>query len=201
MGQGPEKGTLASRLCFITGSSDIEILLASGVKWVQYREKGKTRKDIFFEALKIREITKAFGACLIINDYADIAMAVDADGVHLGQDDLPLSEARKIMGSRIIGISTHSVQEALEAERGGADYIGFGSIFHTTTKEVGAPKGVEGLKSVTDALSIPVVAIGGIKPHNVSAVLETGCDGIAVSSGLLEGDVKANVQRFLSLLY
>jgi thiamine-phosphate pyrophosphorylase len=198
----------ANRICFITGPSDahaataknIAIILESGIRWVQYRVKDKTRRDIFFEALKLREITRTFKACLIVNDYADIALAVDADGVHLGQDDLPLREARRIMGDKIIGISTHSVVEALEAERDGADYIGFGSVFPSTTKAVGAPKGLEWLKTVINAVTIPVVAIGGIKPDNVLSVFETGCDGVAVSSGLLEGDIKWNAQRFLDSL-
>ncbi|MBF0558808.1 MAG: thiamine phosphate synthase [Nitrospirae bacterium] len=197
----------SSRICFITPSSHISagllqtvrLILESGIRWVQYREKGKTRRDIFFEALKLREITRTFNACLIINDYADIAVAVDADGVHLGQDDLPLKEAKKIMGNRIIGISTHSVQEALEAEKDGADYIGFGSVFHTTTKEVGAPKGLAALKIVCNAVRIPVVGIGGIKPDNAQQVFETGCAGVAVSSGLLEGDIKKNAAIFLSV--
>ncbi len=167
---------------------------------MQYREKDKTRKEVFFEALRLREITRMFNACLIINDYADIALAVDADGVHLGQDDMPIREARSIMGNRIIGISTHSVQEALEAERDGADYIGFGSIFPTATKEVGTPKGVDGLRAVKLAASIPVIAIGGIRPGNVASVFESGCAGVAVSSGLLEGDIKRNAQRFLASL-
>ncbi|MGO9015713.1 MAG: thiamine phosphate synthase [Dissulfurispiraceae bacterium] len=195
----------ANRICFITGTSGIDpldktvkIILESGIMWVQYREKDKTRREVFFEALRLREITRMFNACLIINDYADIALAVDADGVHLGQDDMPLKEARKIMGNRIIGISTHSVKEALEAERGGADYIGFGSIFPTATKEVGTPKGVEGLRAVKNAATIPVIAIGGIRPDNVLSVFETGCEGVAVSSGLLEGDIKMNAQRFLA---
>jgi len=139
-----------------------------------------------------------FKACLIINDYADIALAVEADGVHLGQDDLPLREARSIMGNRIIGISTHSVQEALEAERDGADYIGFGSIFPTATKEV-VPRGVDGLRAIKTAATIPVIAIGGIRPDNALSVFETGCDGVAVSSGLLDGDITMNAQRFLAL--
>ena len=176
----------------------VRIILESGIRWIQYREKSKTRRDIFFEALKLRELTRAFNACLIINDYADVAIAVDAEGVHLGQEDLPLKEARRVMGDRIIGISTHSVQEALEAEREGADYIGFGSVFASTTKEVGEPKGIEALKIVSNAVGIPVVAIGGIKPDNVLYVFETGCTGVAVSSGLLEGDIKKNAQRFLS---
>ncbi len=194
-----------NRICFITGPSDIgqlektvPIILESGIRWVQYREKDKTRREVFSEALSLREITRVFNSCLIINDYADIALAVDADGVHLGQDDMSLRDARSIMGDRIIGISTHSVQEALEAERDGADYIGFGSVFPTTTKEVGTPKGVDGLRAVRIAVTIPVIAIGGIRPENVQSVFETGCAGIAVSSGLLDGDIKMNARRFLA---
>jgi thiamine-phosphate pyrophosphorylase len=195
----------ANRICFITGTSGIgpiektvRIILESGIRWVQYREKDKTSREVFFEALRLREITRMFHACLIINDYADIALAVDADGVHLGQDDMPLRDARSIMSNKIIGISTHSVQEALEAERDGADYLGFGSIFPTATKEVGTPKGVDGLRAVKHAVTIPVIAIGGIRPDNVLSVFETGCEGVAVSSGLLEGDIKRNAQRFLA---
>ena len=174
------------------------MVLKSGIRWVQYREKGKTRRELFFEAVRLREITRTFNARLIINDYADIALAVDADGVHLGQDDMPLKEARSIMGNRIIGISTHSVDQALEAEKGGADYIGFGSIFPTVTKDVGTPKGVDVLRAVKSVVAIPVIAIGGIKPDNVLSVFETGCAGIAVSSGMLDGDIKKNAERFLA---
>ena len=197
----------SNRICFITSPSGIgplektvRIILESGIKWVQYREKDKTRREVFSKALRLREITRMFKACLIINDYADIALAVDADGVHLGQDDMPLREAKSIMGDRIIGISTHCVEEALEAERDGADYIGFGSIFPTATKEVGTPKGVDGLRLIKNAVTIPVIAIGGIRPDNVMAVFESGCEGVAVSSGLLDGDIKRNAQRFLASL-
>ncbi|MFZ5996286.1 MAG: thiamine phosphate synthase [Nitrospirota bacterium] len=197
------------RVCFITGTgpahaanaleATVTKLLECGIRWVQYREKYKTKRELFFEALRLREITRRFGAFFVVNDYADVALAVEADGVHLGQDDLPLREARKIMGTRIIGISTHSLEEALEAEQGGADYIGFGSIFPTATKEVGVPKGVEMLRSIKAAVSIPVIAIGGIKAENAQAVIAAGCDGVAVSSGLLLGDIKENAKRFLEM--
>lgn len=196
----------SNRICFITAPSDIgagllqtvRTVLESGIKWIQYRDKTGPRRDIFYTALKLREITSRFDACLIINDYADIAVAVDADGVHLGQEDLPLKEARRFMGDRIIGISTHSIPEALAAERDGADYIGFGSVFTSTTKEAGAPKGVEPLRLVGNAVGIPVIAIGGIKPDNVFYVFKAGCAGVAVSSGLLDGDIGDNARRFLS---
>lgn len=193
-----------SRIYFITGSENIEcaipLILEAGIRWVQYREKSKTRKEMFFDALKLREMTKRFDACFIVNDYADIALAVDADGVHLGQKDLPLKEARRIMGNKIIGVSTHSLHEAIEAEKGGADYIGFGSIFPTTTKGDAVVKGLDALRKVKNSVKIPVVAIGGIKADNVRSVFDTGCDGIAVSSGLLRGDIKENTRRFISII-
>lgn len=173
------------------------MLLESGIRCIQYREKNKTKKEKFYEALRLREITKRHDALLIINDHADIALAVDADGVHLGQDDLPLREARKIMGGRIIGISTHNIPEATEAEKGGADYIGFGPIFHTTTKDAGEPRGVDVLEQITKSVEIPVLAIGGINPGNAGPVFGTGCAGVAVSSGVLEGDIRENAKKIL----
>jgi len=185
---------------FLTGGpsaiNSVTMLLESGIRCFQYREKSKTKKEMFYEALELREITKKYNALLIVNDYADLALAVDADGLHLGQDDLPLAEARKVMGDRIIGISTHNILEAREAEKGGADYIGFGPIFHTTTKDAGVPKGLDALKEIKSSVKIPVIAIGGIKAENVKSVLETGCYGVAVSSGLLEGDMRAGIRCF-----
>ncbi len=175
----------------------VTIALDSGIRWIQYREKEKTRKEIFEEALMVREITQRRGALFIVNDHADIALAVDADGVHLGQDDLPLREARKIMGDRIIGISTHSLREAKSAARGGADYIGFGPVFSTLTKDAGAPKGVELLRKVKGQVRIPVVAIGGISLRNLPEVLATGVDAVAVASALLRGDMAENVKSFM----
>lgn len=194
-----------SRICFIVDSKDIDhavsVALRSGIKWIQYREKELNKRAIYLNALRIRELTNRFDASLIINDYVDIALAVDADGVHLGQDDLPLNKAKKIMGDKIVGISTHNIQEAIEAERGGADYIGFGSIFHTNTKKDTIISGLNGLKEVVKAVKIPVIAIGGIDADNVIAVLETGCYGIACSTGIKKGQIKDNINRFLSILY
>ena len=203
---GPENPDFrAHPVCLITGTPPppyslekaVSLLLEAGIRWVQYREKHKTKREMFCEALKLKELARKYHACLIINDHADIALAVDADGVHLGQDDLPLAEARRIMGKRIIGISTHSADEAIQAEQGGADYIGFGPVFHTETKDAGAPKGVEALRRIRNSVKIPVVAIGGIKAGNARSVFETGCR-IAVSSGLLAGDIGENAKEFLS---
>jgi thiamine-phosphate pyrophosphorylase len=125
-------------------------------------------------------------AAFIVNDHPDIAMAVDADGVHLGQDDLPVEEARKLMGgSRIIGVSTHSVEQARAAQSAGADYIGFGPIFTTKTKDAGPHRGIEGLREVRKAVKLPVIAIGGINGGNLDNALEAGADGVAVISAIL----------------
>ncbi len=195
-----------SPICFITGTprnstleQAVSTLLEAGITWIQYREKNKTKRELLSEALKLREITRRYGACLIVNDHADIALAADADGVHLGQDDLPLADARKIMGKRIIGISTHALQEAADAEKGGADYIGFGPVFHTTTKDAGTPKGLAALQQIKSSVGIPVIAIGGVKAETLEHVFHSGCEGVAVSSGILHGDIRENAKRFLSV--
>lgn len=127
------------------------------------------------------------GALLIINDHADIAVAVGADGVHLGQDDLPLADARKVVGERLlIGISTHTREQALAAEAGGAGYIGFGPVFPTATKDAGPLRGIDGLREVRSAVRIPVLAIGGITAANAEAVVAAGADGVAVISAVLD---------------
>jgi len=163
--------------------------LRAGVRFIQYREKEKTRREIYSEAVKLRQATRDFGAALIINDYTDIAAAIDADGVHLGQEDLPLHEARKIVGKRLIGISTHSPGEAADAAAGGADYIGFGPVFYTSTKDAGQPRGVAMVKEMKENVSVPVVAIGGISHDNILQVLEAGADAVAVASAILKGEI------------
>lgn len=192
-------------ICFITDNKYCELpifevvnlVLKAGVRFIQLREKDKTRRQIYEEALRLRELTRTFGATLIINDHADIALAVDADGVHLGQEDLPLKEARKIMGKKIIGISTHNLEQAKEAENGGADYIGFGPVFHTTTKNAGAPKGVDNLKIIKENVSIPVIAIGGITLHNIKSVIDAGADSVAVATAICKGDIIENAKNLI----
>jgi thiamine-phosphate pyrophosphorylase len=176
-------------------------VLLKGVRWIQFREKERSRHDIYGEAIRLRRLTKDHNAVLIINDFPDIAICAGADGVHLGQDDLPLKEARKIMGrNRIIGISTHSLEQATVAEKDGADYIGFGPIFPTLTKDAGRPKGIEMLHEVKKKVNIPVVAIGGINFVNVKSVLHTGVDAIAVASAILTGDIEENTSRLMDYL-
>ncbi|MCX8031439.1 MAG: thiamine phosphate synthase [Thermodesulfovibrionales bacterium] len=196
------------RLCFITPDNweinallnTINLILEAGVRWVQYRDKKNTKKTIYQNALYLRELTKKYDALLSINDYLDVALAVEAEGVHLGQDDLPLEEAKKIVKNLIIGVSTHSLDEALEAEKAKADYIGFGPVYHTTTKDAGKPKGVQVLREVTSSIKIPVFAIGGINLTNLEEIAVTKIYGVAISSGLLQKDIKENAQRYLNIL-
>jgi len=196
-------------LCFITDrkvsglSYEYMTLkaLMRGVRWVQYREKERSRREIYEGAVKLRRITKDYNALFIVNDFVDIAICVNADGVHLGQDDLPLKEARRMIGKdRIIGISTHSLEQAIEAEKNGADYIGFGPVFHTLTKDVGKPKGIDILREVKNHTKIPIVAIGGINLENIRSVLDTGVDAVAIASAILSGDIGENTRRFMVLL-
>jgi thiamine-phosphate pyrophosphorylase len=173
----------------------------AGVRVVQLRDKGMSKKDIYKEALSIREITAKHNALFIVNDYIDIALAVNADGVHLGQEDMPVKEARRTMGrKKIIGISTHSLRQAKEAQDGGADYIGFGPMFHTSTKDAGRPKGVKALSRIRQHIRIPIVAIGGITWENINDVLDAGADACAVASGVLSGDIRTNLGKYHSAI-
>jgi thiamine-phosphate pyrophosphorylase len=188
----------------LSGLSHTEVVkeaLDAGIRAVQLREKRMSKSDIFREAQKIRRITLREKALFIINDYLDIAMAVKADGVHLGQDDLPLEEARKVAGENmIIGISTHNLRQAKAAQKGGADYVGFGPVFHTSTKDAGLPRGMIKLKELKNHITIPVAAIGGIGADNIQLVLDNGADVCAVMSGIIHGNIKENVNKYLSAL-
>lgn len=189
-------------ICAITKVDDINLLdnvinvLNSGIRWLQYRQKQKTRKQMYIEAMEIRKISHEFGALLTINDHIDIAMAVDADFIHLGQEDIPLSDAKKIVPKGMgIGISTHNSEEVLSAVSGGADYIGYGPIFETTTKDAGLPKGLNALRDICQMVKIPVIAIGGINTSNISGLLSIeSLQGIAISSGIFNGDIRENVE-------
>ncbi len=158
-----------------------------------------SKKDIFREAVSIRALTLRHKTRFIINDYIDIAMAVNADGVHLGQDDMPVEEARRIVGGKkLIGVSTHSLKQAIAAQDAGADYIGFGPISYTSTKDSGRPKGLKALKKIKSHVKIPVAAIGGITWENIKEVLGCGADAAAVVSGILSGDIRKNTEKYLS---
>ncbi len=160
--------------------------LAAGVRFFQYRNKSGTRREIYETSLQLVLLARGAGALLIVNDHADIALAVDADGVHLGQVDLPIGHARDLLGSgKLIGISTHSPEQAKVAESGGADYIGFGPLFWTSTKDAGPVQGIEKIPVIKRTVSVPVFAIGGITLANVDKVICAGADGVAVISAVL----------------
>lgn len=179
-------------------------VLAGGAKIVQLRGKGLSSKELLADAREIRDLTKKAGAAFIVNDRADIALLSDADGVHLGQDDLPVSEARKILGAgKLIGISTHNIEQAMKAEQEGADYIGFGPVFGTTTKaDAEEAKGLQALREIKNNVKIPVVAIGGINPENTANVISAGADAVAVISAIVKADdIEGATSGLLELIF
>jgi thiamine-phosphate pyrophosphorylase len=178
-----------------------EGMLAGGARILQLRWKDAAAGELVEAARAIRKLARRHGAWLLVNDRADVALAADADGVHLGQDDLPLAAARRLLGRRVIGVSTHDVAQARAAAAGGADYVGFGPVFGTTTKETGyAPRGLEGLREIRRAVGVPIVAIGGIDERRARGVLEAGADAVAMISALAAEDVAAAVRRIAALL-
>lgn len=167
----------------------VEASIRGGAKIVQLREKNMDTRDFFKRALKLKEICHKHGVDFVINDRLDIAMAVDADGVHLGQSDMPIEKAKEILGhKKIIGISAKNMEEALEAQKYGADYIGVGAIFATDTKKDSGLIDLETLKDMTDQINIPVLAIGGIGLGKLGYLKDTGIDGICVISDILGSD-------------
>jgi thiamine-phosphate pyrophosphorylase len=181
----------------------VEDALKGGVKAVQLREKDLNTRELLELAYKMRELTKKYHAKLFINDRVDIALAVDADGVHIGQKSIPAHAVKKIVQDKlIIGVSTHSLDEALEAERSGADFITLGPIYETPSKlKYGKPIGVDTLKRVKSKLSLPVFGIGGIKLDKVQEVMEAGADGVALISAILASkDIRKTTEDFLRLL-
>jgi thiamine-phosphate pyrophosphorylase len=174
-------------------------LLEGGVQWLQLRVKSLAPAEFFELARRARSETRARGCALIINDRLDIALACDADGVHLGQEDLPLAAGRKLMAGKIVGISTHDLEQARAAERDGADYIGFGPMFGTFTKNTGYDaRGVEMLRQIRAGVDLPIVAIGGINEQNVERVWQAGADSAAIISDILRAeDIAAKVARIL----
>ena len=164
----------------------IEEAIKGGVKIVQLREKNISTKDFYEKALKVKEICKNYGALFIINDRLDIAQAVGADGVHLGQSDMPIEEARKILKDKfLIGATARNIEEAKRAELLGADYIGSGAIFGTSTKDNAKKLEMEELKKIVASVKIPVFAIGGININNVGSLKNIGLQGICAVSGIL----------------
>ena len=165
----------------------VEMALKGGVGAVQLREKDLSARELMEVGRELREVTRRYGARFLINDRVDIALALDCDGVHLGQRGISPRDARKLLGKRgLIGVSTHGIEEARRAEEEGADFITLGPIFHTPSKaQYGDPIGVEQIGCVKREISLPIFALGGIREEMVTEVVEAGADGIAVISAIL----------------
>ncbi len=189
-----------------TGRDPVELaaaLLGGGARLVQLRLKTATSRDLLAAARALRGLCDAAGALLIVNDRADVARAADADGVHLGQDDLPVAAARRILGPEaIVGVSTHDVAQARTAAAAGADYLGVGPIFTTTSKANALPaRGGALLGAVRAAVTVPLVAIGGITPDSAAMVRAAGADAVAMIGALVRADdVAAAVRDVLARL-
>ncbi len=172
----------------------VEAAIRGGVTVVQYREKSASTRRMIEEASQLAMLCRDAGVTFIVNDRCDVALAVDADGVHVGQDDMPARLARRLIGrKKILGVSAGSVEEALRAAADGADYIGASPVFSTPTKpDAPPPLGVEGLRHMTRRIGIPVVAIGGIRRENAQAMRDAGAAGVAVVSAIVSAeDVEA----------
>ena len=167
----------------------IEEAIKGGVTVVQIREKTAETLDFYNLALKVKEITTKYGVPLIINDRVDVALAIDADGVHVGQSDMPCDVTRKLIGEeKILGVSAATIDEAKKAQYDGADYIGSGAIFPTATKDDAPSITKKDLKEIVESINIPVVAIGGITLENANELKDTGIAGLSVVSAIMSAD-------------
>ena len=189
--------TLGRNLEFV-----VEEALHAGVRAVQLRDKALTTKQLYETAYELRRLTSRYGAKLIINDRVDVALAVDADGVHIGSQSLPTYKVRKLLGEkRLIGVSCHNQIQAIAAQEMGADFITFGPVYFTPSKApFGEPVGPEKLKLVAEMLQIPVFALGGIKLQNCAEVLTTGVRGIALISAIMSAPAPREAARSLLAL-
>lgn len=190
---------------FLKGRDPVEIVMAQirgGADVIQLREKQMSKKARLELGERLRDVTRREAIPFIVNDDVDIALILDADGVHLGQDDIPIRAARPLMRDKIIGVSTHSLEQAIEAISAGADYIGVGPIFETATKRDRDPLvGLELLRRIKDICPIPYVAIGGIGKDNIASVTEAGCHRAAVISDiLLAPDIEDRCRQLRGIL-
>ena len=178
----------------------VETACRSGVTIIQLREKNLTTNQYYQLAKQVKEITDAYQVPLIIDDRLDVCLAVDAAGLHIGDDELPVSVARKVLGpEKILGVTAKTVNRALEAETWGADYLGTGAIFPTTTKENAPITLISTLKTICQTVAIPVVAIGGLTSENIDQLIGTGIAGVAVVRDLMQAeDIEAKAQAFLT---
>ncbi|MDK2906134.1 MAG: thiamine-phosphate pyrophosphorylase [Petrotoga sp.] len=180
----------------------IEKAIKGGITVLQLREKELNSRDFYYQALKVKEVTDHYGIPLIVNDRVDIALAVGADGVHVGQEDLPIKIARKIIGKeKILGVSVENVEQAIQAQKDGADYLGVGPVFPSPTKPEAKTISIAEVKKIKESVNIPVVAIGGITAENLYDLMrETNVDGVAVISALFSGDVEENAIRIRKVI-
>ena len=180
----------------------VETACRSGVTIIQLREKNLTTNQYYQLAKQVKEITDAYQVPLIIDDRLDVCLAVDAAGLHIGDDELPVSVARKVLGpEKILGVTAKTVKRALEAETSGADYLGTGAIFPTTTKENAPITLISTLKTICQTVAIPVVAIGGLTSENIDQLIGTGIAGVAVVRDLIQAeDIEAKAHAFLTKL-
>ncbi len=181
---------------------DVRAAIKGGVKIVQYREKELPTKKMIEEAMELRKLCKYDTVIFLVNDRLDVALASDADGVHIGPDDMDYKTARKILGKdKIIGVSVSSLEEAKNFEKLGADYVSFGSVFETSTKkDAGEPIGLDVMKEAKDSLEIPFMAIGGITPENLKDVLDAGCQRVCMISAVLAKDVEEEVRKIRRII-
>jgi thiamine-phosphate pyrophosphorylase len=189
-----------SKMSRAGNTSDVKSALAAGVKVIQYRNKISGTKEMYDEALKLKSMCK--DALFLVNDRLDIALSVNADGVHLGCDDMPYAVARKLLGkNKIIGLTVHSLREARQAQKAGADYVGVSPIFATKTKtDAGRPLGIGLLKEIRKCVSIPIIAIGGINLSNAKEVVLAGADGLcAIRAVVTKSDAKKEIEKFQAL--
>ena len=187
-------------LCKLSFFDTVRLALKGGVRTVQLREKGLTTQKLYSLANELRGITLDFEANLIINDRVDIALAVEADGIHLGWQSLPFSTVRRLLGAeKLIGVSTHNRKEALQAQDFGADYITFGPIYNTPSKAgLLEPTGPSEIQNLKREIKIPIIALGGINEDNAGNVLDNRADGVAVISSIMNADNPERVAIFLS---
>jgi len=179
----------------------VNAALEGGATAIQMRIKNAPTGEMIRVGKELRKITKEYDALFFVDDRLDVALAVDADGVQLGPEDMPISIARELAPNLIIGASVYNLEEALKAEKDGADYLGAGSVFPTKTKKDARVLGLEGLKRIVESVKIPVVAIGGINHENVRKVLEIGVDGIAVISAIVGAeDVKKATEEMRKII-
>ena len=182
----------------------VEAMLQAGIRFVQYREKEKSGLDRYEQCLAIRELTRKYGAAMIIDDFVDLAIAVDADGVHIGQEDLPVQVVRRLLGpDKLIGLSTHEPAQLAKANELAEqlDYVGVGPVYATQTKKTALPVGLEYVTYTAQHSRLPFVAIGGIKEHNIQAVAQAGATQVAVVSDITSApDIQGKIKRLAQLM-